>query len=100
MRGVDGSICRNIWHYGKLRTFTPINAPSLGPVVDSFLDAFGYDSALVDLLYENYVGSDNGEMFAGKVAQWVPFSEAIWYWDNIKMPYPPRMRVRNIPSLE
>ena len=100
MRGVDGSISRNIWRYSTRRSFHPLNVPSLGPVVDSFLDAFGYDSQLANILYENWMGSDNGEVFANKIQQWVPLAEAFWYWHHIRVPSPLTIRVRNIPWLE
>ena len=97
VRGTDGLILRNIWRYNTKKSFHPLSVPSLGPVVDSFLDAFGYDSELANILYENWMSSDNGEVFANKIQPWVPLSKAFWYWQHIRVSTPPTVRVRNLP---
>ena len=87
----------------RVRIHVPIsgiNVPSLGPVVDSFLDAWGYDSELIQILYAQYRKSDTAEEFAAGVRPWVPYTEALWYWLQIVVPSPPHPRVRNLPWVD
>ena len=99
-RTATGEISHPVVRHRTHAPFTDVDVPSLGFVVDSMLDAWGYDSALVDVLYAKYRISDTGERFAANIKEWVPFTEALWYWHHIVIPFPPHQRVRNIPWLE
>lgn len=77
-----------------------VNVPTLGVIVDSFLDAWGYESDLITILHDNFRRAKSGEEFVQGVATTVPQSEALWYWHHIEVHERPRMRVRNIPWIE
>lgn len=76
-----------------------LDVPSLGDIVDSLLDAWGYESKLVHHLLESYIASTSAEEFVRRTKDHVPMKEALWYWRFIRVGSTVQMRVRDIPSL-
>ena len=57
--------------------------PSLGHVVDTMLDSFGYTAAFCRLLHSSYRGSNDVQEFAQQMRTQISILEAEWYWNNI-----------------
>jgi hypothetical protein len=91
--------CRNV--YGRIHTMvtTPPRrgeqiAPSLGDVVDSFLDCFGYSLELVMKLYDARVSSRTKLQFVARMNQYMARTEAGWFWDHSVVSKKAKLRVR------
>lgn len=76
-----------------------LDVPSLGDVVDSFLDAWCYESKLIHFLLANYSASKSAEEFSHRIKEHIALKEALWYWRFIKVGRDVQMRVRDIPCL-
>ena len=68
---------------------------SLGVVVDKMLDAWGYEDALILLLYTSFLCVPGKKEFVGCLQEWVSEYEVAWYFDCIKIPKNHRKRRRN-----
>lgn len=82
LRALDGSAICLIRTKHEVLRYTPV--PSLGPVVDSVLVAFGYDSSTCHYLWHAYMNAAGYYSFCKDlIDRGVPLSEASWYWDHI-----------------
>lgn len=82
LRALDGSEIRLIVTNHEVLRCTRV--PSLGPIVDSVLKAFGYNSSTCQYLWHAYVNAAGYYAFClDLLDRGVPLSEAFWYWDHI-----------------
>lgn len=62
---------------------TDIFVPSLGAVVDNFVDRFGYETKFIHKLYNAMERSANSHDFVGRTNRWLPEQEALWFYSEI-----------------
>ncbi|KAJ3551485.1 hypothetical protein NM688_g4675 [Phlebia brevispora] len=93
---MTGNVTSDIRHESPYRPTANIDMQSLGHVVDDILNAFGFESSLIDILYETYERSHTAEQFVENTVDLIPVNEALFYWDYIKLPHDQRRRVRNV----
>ncbi|KAI0338443.1 hypothetical protein BDW22DRAFT_1432481 [Trametopsis cervina] len=76
-------------------TIAGMRVPSLGEMLDEFVDAFGYGDAFIHLVYAGWVESMSAEDFSQRVSNILSVQEARWLWRWIDVPDNFATRVRN-----
>ncbi|KAJ3544258.1 hypothetical protein NM688_g5763 [Phlebia brevispora] len=100
VRDMTGRVTSDIRCKGPYCPTTNVDVRSLSHIVDDVLDAFGFESSLIDILYEKYMCSHSVEQFVELMTDVIPVNEVLFYWDYIEIPEDRRRRIRNVPWVE
>ena len=100
VRDAFGRVTNTIHRSISGRYLTVRQVHSLGYCIDRYLDLFGYESAIIDILYDAHLSSTTLEEFIFAVNDWIPLSEAEWYFEFIDIPRNHATRSRLLPYIE
>ncbi|PSR94369.1 hypothetical protein PHLCEN_2v4454 [Hermanssonia centrifuga] len=73
---------------------------SLGRILDTFLDSWGYADRLVEILYISRLGVNTVDEFVTATSRYTTSAEARWYWSVMDIPVGGVCRTRTIPYVE
>lgn len=94
VRDGAGQILGSVPAFYELERMNLATVPTLGVVIDTFLDHFGFSNRMVNRLYQARVNARTVDEFAERLRRF-SILEVMWLWMFIELP-PPRQGTHRV----